>query len=139
MYRFTGANSPARKGRYLLHIVQRQQGIGLAETLVATAILSLAIVALLSAFSTGALALRKADVKITAQNLARNQMEFTKSQPYLVAPAAYSIIAPVPADYSLLAQAEPIVGRDEKIQKVTVTVERNGNPVYLLEGFKLDR
>jgi hypothetical protein len=139
MYRFTGADGPARKGRYLLHIVQRQQGIGLAETLVATAILSLAIVALLSDFSTGALALRKADVKITAQNLARNQMEFTKSQPYLVAPAAYPIITPVPADYSLSAQAEPISGRDENIQKVTVKVERNDNPVYLLEGFKLDR
>lgn len=105
----------------------------------ATAILSLAIVALLSAFSTGALALRKADVKITAQNLARNQMEFTKSQPYLVAPAAYPIITPVPADYFLSSQAEPIDGKDDSIQKVTVIVERNDKTVYTLEDFKLDQ
>jgi len=115
-----------------------EPGVGLAETLIAIAILSLTMVALLAAFSTGTLALNKGESKSTAENLARNQLEFTKSQPYLPAPASYPVMTPVPAGYSITAQAEPIPGRDPRIQKVTVEVQRNGSVEFTLEGLKLD-
>lgn len=139
MLRRMRANLSGRKTRLLTRFCRQEQGVGLAETLIAIAIMALTIVALLSAFSTGTLALSKGETKTTAENLARNQMEVTKSQTYLVAPASYPVITPVPATYALSALAEPVSGRDSRIQKVTVTVQRNGNVVFTLEGLKLDQ
>jgi hypothetical protein len=117
-----------------------EPGVGLAETLIAIAILSLTTVALLSAFSTGTLALNKGETKSAAENLARNQLEFTKSQPYLSAPASYQVMTPVPAGFSVSTRAEPFPGRDDpRIQKVTVEVQRNGSVVFALESLKLDQ
>ena len=97
------------------------------------------MVALLSAFATGSVALRKTDTKVTAENLARNQMEFTKSQQFSAAPATYTAITPLPEGYSVSAEAASVTGRDSNIQKVTVTVRRKGNAVYTLEDFKLNQ
>jgi hypothetical protein len=116
-----------------------EPGVGLAETLIAVAILSLTTVALLSAFSTGTLALNKGESKAAAENLARNQLEFAKSQPYQVAPTSYPVMTPVPAGYSVSTRAEKVPGRDDLIQKVTVEVQRNGIVVFTLEGLKLDQ
>jgi type II secretory pathway pseudopilin PulG len=116
-----------------------EAGVGLAETLIAVAILSLTTVALLSAFSTGTLALNKGESKSAAENLARNQLEFVKSQPYLPLNESYLTMTPVPAGYSVSTRAESVDGRDEQIQKVTVEVQRNGSVVFTLEGLKLDQ
>jgi type II secretory pathway pseudopilin PulG len=128
-----------KKIKLLTRFWRPEPGVGLAETLIAVAILSLTAVALLSAFSTGTMALNKGQTKTAAENLARNQLEFTKSQPYLSAPASYPVMTPVPAEYSISTRAEPVDGRDEKIQKVTVEVQRNGSVVFTLEGLKLDQ
>jgi len=116
-----------------------EPGVGLLETLIAVGILSLTVVALLSAFSTSTRALSKGESKSTAENLAQNQMEYTESQPYLLAPASYSLLTPVPAGYAISVETEPVPGRDSKIQKVTVEVQRNGSVVFTLEGLKLDQ
>ena len=116
-----------------------EAGLSLVESLVATAIVSLTVVAILSGFSTGSMALLKTDQRVTAEYLARSQMEDIKNQIYLPAPASYIMISPLPAGYSISAQAALISGRDTEIQKVTVTVQNNGNDLLTLQGFKLNQ
>lgn len=116
-----------------------EKGASLIEALIAVAVMAIAVAAFLGAISTGSLAVGKVDRQVTAQNLARSQLEYTKSQAYAVAPASYGIITPVPAGYSLIAEAAAVNGRNENIQKITVTVHRNGKVLLVMEGFKLNR
>ncbi len=105
----------------------------------AVAIMTIAVTAFLAAFSTGSLAVRRADKGVTAENLARSQLEYTKSQAYVVAPASYDTITPVPAGYSISSDATSVAGRDANIQKITVTATRDGKVLLVLEDFKLNR
>ena len=116
-----------------------EKGTGLIEVLVASAIVGMAFVALLGALSTGALAVNKADRRFTAENLARSQMEYTKAQEYQVAPAYYDVMSPLPDGYSIVAEASAISGRDDDVQKITVTVSHKGEAVYVLEDLKVNR
>lgn len=116
-----------------------EKGAGLVESLIAVAIMAIAVTAFLAAFSTGSLAVRTADKGVTAENLARSQLEYTKSQAYVVAPASYDTITPVPAGYSISSDATSIAGRDANIQKITVTATRDGKVLLVLEDFKLNR
>jgi len=114
-----------------------ERGVGLIETLIAVAITAIAITALLAALSTGSMAVQKSDERVTAENLARAQMEYTKGLAYLTAPASYATIA-APSGYSISAEATSISGRDADIQKITVTVSYNGD-TFTGEDFKTDR
>ena len=116
-----------------------QKGVGLAEAIVAVAITAIAITGLLSALSTGSLAVRRIDRRVTAENLARAQLEDTKSQPYIIAPASYAIISPLPDGYSITAEGSALAGGDDDIQKVTVTVVHNGETAAVLEDYKGNR
>ncbi len=128
---------PGESGHRLRDLLSIEEGLSLVETLVSTAILAVVIVMLASAFSTGTMAVRKGDTRITAENLARNQLEHTKTLPYLPAPSSYASIAPLPAGYSLLSQASAVSGRDSNLQKVTVTVYREGKPILTMENLRL--
>lgn len=98
-----------------------------------------AITAFLAAFSTGSLAVEKAEKRDTADNLARSQLEYAKSQAYAVAPATYDAISPVPTGYFISSDATPIDGRGINIQKITVTVQHEGKVLVVLEDFKVNR
>ena len=117
-----------------------EEGTGLIEVLVASAIMGIAFVALLGALSTGALAVNKADRRVTAETVARSQMEYTKAQEYRLAPVVtYDIFSPLPANYSVVASASTISGRVGDMQRVTVTVSYKGEAVYVVEDFKANR
>ena len=116
-----------------------EKGASLVEAIIAVAITAIAVAGFLSALSTGSLAVGKVDGQVTAQNLARSQLEYTKSQAYIVAPASYDNISPVPVGYSISAEAAAVNGRDENIQKITVTIQRSGKVLQVMEGFKLNR
>ena len=116
-----------------------EKGVGLAESLIAVAIVGIAITALVGALSTGSIAVQRADTQVPAENLTLAQMEYTKSQQYQPAPASYSIIDPLPADYAVSATASPIEGRDADIQKITVTVTCQVGTTLTIEDFKVNR
>ena len=116
-----------------------QRGFGLIEVLIAVAILSIAATAFLGALSTSAIAIGKQDRKITSEAIAVSQMNHTKSQAYQVVPASYPIIPSVPTNYFVTSDATTIVGRDSNIQLITVTVGRDGNTLYTLEDYKVNR
>jgi Tfp pilus assembly protein PilV len=115
----------------------RLRGAGLVEALVAVAIVSIAVTALLAALSTGSMAVGRSGERTTAETLARAQMEYTKGLAYLPAPSSYATI-PAPGGYSIAAAAASISGRDADIQRVTVTVTGHGSS-FVLEDFKMDR
>ncbi len=67
-----------------------QSGAGLAEVLVALVLVGFAITALLASFNTGSRAVIMTDEKATARNLAENQIDLIKSDPYNTATCNYS-------------------------------------------------
>ena len=119
-----------------------QEGFGLVEVLVAVAILGMTLVALLAALSTGSIGVASKDEQVTAANLARSQLEYTRSQPYA---ELYETVTPL-AGYTVSVQADSVPeatsvpGADPStIQKITVTVTRNGETLLTVEDFKVDR
>jgi len=115
-----------------------QDGVGLVETLIAVAILGVTLVTLLAAISTGSIGVATTEERVTAENLARSQLEYAKSQAYLTAPASYATVTP-PAGYAISAEATSIPEGDSSIQKITVTVTRDGDTLLTVEDFKVDR
>ncbi len=111
----------------------------MVESLIAVAIVGIAVTTLIVTLSTGSIAGQRTDQRVTAENLARTQLEYTKGQSYRVAPAVYDTITPLPAGYSITAEASSISGRDTDIQRITVTVIYDGDTVLLMEDFKVDR
>ena len=116
-----------------------QKGSTLAESLIAISIVAIAIIPFLAAFSTASINIRNVDRQVTAENLARSQMEYTKSLTYLVAPASYATFSPIPSGYSVASNATTISGRDGNIQRITVVVEQQGTVLVTLDDFKLNR
>lgn len=113
-------------------------GFTLVETLVAVAIMGTAVVALLAALSTGSIAVTVVEEKVTANGVARSQLEYTQSLLFQVAPTTYATITPAQG-YSVTAQAFPIAGADTDIQKVVVTVYHGGASVLAAESYKMNR
>jgi type II secretory pathway pseudopilin PulG len=116
--------------------------MGLVEVLVAVAILGMTVVALLAALSTGSIGVATKDEQVTAANLARSQLEYTRSQPYA---DLYETVTP-PAGYAVSVQADSVPeatsvpGADPStIQKITVTVTRNDETLLTVDDFKVDR
>lgn len=105
------------------------------ESLIAVAIVGIALVAFLAAMSTGSMAVGVTDRHVTAENLARTQMEDVMGQAYA---ASYSTIA-VPTGYSIGVAVSDVGGRDQnEIQKVTVQVSYDTDSVTL-ETYRVNR
>jgi Tfp pilus assembly protein PilV len=119
-------------------VADRQEGAGLVEVLVAVAVLSITLVAFLAAISTGSVGVATTEERVTAENLARSQLEYTKSQTYVAAPTSYATVTP-PTGYAVSAVAASIPGSDSSVQKITVTITRNGETLATIEDFKVDR
>lgn len=119
--------------------IGREEGIGLVEVLVALSIMGSAVVMFLSSLSTGSKAVGSIYEQTTAENVAQSQLEYTKSQDYAVAPASYDNIASLPPGFTVSAEALAIADRDSNIQRITVTVYRDGEPVLIKEDYKVNR
>jgi Tfp pilus assembly protein PilV len=118
-------------------ILSNERGSGLAESLISVAIAAIAITALVASLSTGSMAIQKSDERITAENLARSQMEDIKGQTYSSS-GAYSTIT-APDGYTISIATSAIDSRDiGDIQKVTVTVTY-GTDSFILETYKANR
>lgn len=121
-----------------------ETGVTLIETLVALALLSIIAVVFLSGLTTVATATLIANEQATAESLARSEMEYVKSYPYDSEATTYPTVETPPVSYSVEVTVVPIIDPDtgqplEGIQKITVIVNRNDNPVLTLEGYKVDR
>ena len=137
-------------------IFSEQKGVTLLETLAALALLAIIGVAFLSAIATSSITMANAEEKVEIDNLARAQMEYTKSGNYTdyiygspdippdytsldeLAPAdPYAI--PIPTGYSINVTAVALDEPDKGVQKITVTVSREGKDLLVMEGYKVNR
>lgn len=116
-----------------------QRGAGLVEVLVALLITGTAVVIFISSLYTGSRTVGIIYERTTAENLARSQLEYVKGQEYAAVPTTYEVLPSMPPDFTISAEASAIEERDENIQKVTVTVYRNGETKLALEDFKVNR
>ena len=114
---------------------QDQRGIGLPEAIVSVAILGTAVVTFVAALSAGSIAVREGDQEVVVQRLARNQLEYIKSCPY---DTTYSTVDE-PEGYNISIDVGYTADNDADIQKVSVTVSRDGEDVLTVEDFKVNR
>ena len=118
--------------------IQDQRGLGLAESVVAVAILGVAVVAFVLALATGSIAVRQGDQQLVAQSLARTQLEYIKNYPYAPSVITYPTVD-TPEGYSISVEVGLIPDTDTDIQKIMVTISRDGEEILTVENYKVNR
>lgn len=126
-------------GKFWPKLLADQAGFSLVEILVSIVVISTTSVALVGAMSTGYLGYRVAERDMTAVQLATDQMEYTKSDAYLIPPATYPTILAIPTGYGITSVASAVPGRDANLELITVTVTHNGSTKLVIEDYKANR
>ena len=118
--------------------VQDERGLGLVESLVAVAILGVAAAAFVVALSSGMIAVREEHQEVMTQSLARTQLEYIKGYPYDLGATTYPTVA-TPEGYTVAVGVNSIPDTDTNIQKIMVTVSRDGDTILIVEDYKVNR
>jgi prepilin-type N-terminal cleavage/methylation domain-containing protein len=121
-------------------IVMSEGGLTLIEVLIALAILGLVGGIFASGLTMTSKLIMTTQEMVTVDSLARDQMEDTKKQPYVEEATSYPGIS-IPTDltgqgYSISVSAEPLNTPDDGIQKITVTITRNGESLFTFIDYK---
>jgi prepilin-type N-terminal cleavage/methylation domain-containing protein len=136
-----------------LCIKSREQGLTLIEILVALGIVAAVAVIFLLGMSTSSRAVLVSQERITVESLAKAEMEYVKSSVYTSANVTWtyelpsdppswdpthSIPASYPDGYTVQVDGSVVPGHDydDGIQKITVTVNHEGEPSITIEGYK---
>jgi len=132
--------------------VQDETGLGLVESLAAVAILGVAATSFVASLSTGAIAVREGDQEVVAQSLARTQLEYVKNYPYnpeaTTYPYVYTynktynpnpITLPEGYDISVVVSPIPEASGNTDIQRITVTISREGVELLTVDNYKVSR
>ncbi len=135
---------------FRLAFLREEGGFGLAESLVAVALLGTAVLSLVMALCTGSLATGATREGATAQSLAQSQLAYTKSYPFSSGATTYPSVdtyhstynpnpVTMPGGYSIEVVVSSTQDSNNKIQKITATVLYDGETAFGLEDFKVDR
>ncbi|MDD5288982.1 MAG: hypothetical protein PHY28_07745 [Dehalococcoidales bacterium] len=122
--------------KVMLHLLWNENGAGLLEMLVAVAIVGVALTTFITALSTGSLSVGTLNEATVAQGLAQSQMEKIKAATYA---AGYTSDLTLPAGYGVAINVSSIPGANINIQKITVTINRDSQPVLVMEDYKVNR
>ena len=117
----------------------RSRGLTLVELVIAMAFIGIIAVALLGGLSNAIMSLVVADVRTTAESLARSEMEYVKSQTYEDAPWDYEYDPPAYDGYAVDVSAEPLNDPDDGLQEIAVTVIHGAKEIVTLVGYKVNR
>lgn len=124
----------------LKQVIADIHGMTLIEVLISIAILGLVAVAFLPALAIFYDRTALIDERITAEQLAKSQLEDVSDQDYN--PAGYQKLADTSGYYIDLSAVPAHGGADDGIQKITVTVykgsDSSGRSLLTLEGYKLE-
>lgn len=122
-----------------LNVFKDETGLALVESLITIAVIGVALVAFVVAMSTGALAVSESDQEVTAQSLARTQMEYIKGYPYDPVATTYPVIDTTD-NYSISVAVTSVPDADDdNIQKVTATISRDAKTLLIIEDYKVKR
>lgn len=114
-----------------------ERGFGIAEALVAIAIIAIVVTGFLATYGTGSLAVLTIDAEAEMQRLARNQLEYVKSYTYDPAAITYPLLA-TPPEYNVIVVVSPLPATDSNIQQISVTVSRDGRTLTVV-NYKVNR
>ena len=92
--------------------------------------------AVMGGLSTTQLSSNAVEGQSVAENLARNQLELAFAAPYISPPTTYATVG-VPNGYGITAVAEQFVSGDTNVQKIVVTVTRDGAGVLMVETLRV--
>jgi Tfp pilus assembly protein PilV len=112
-----------------------ERGISLTEVVVAVGIMGVVVLAFVSALSTGSIAVREGEQEVVSQRLVQTQLEYIKSCPYNT---SYSTVD-VPEGYAISVEVGSTPDNDTDIQKISVTVYRDGEDILTVEDYKVNR
>ena len=124
-----------------------EQGFTLIEMIIAMGILAAVSVTFLLGMSTSSRAVMVSQERVDVESLAKSQLEYVKSSAYdeVHDPPLYGI-APsldIPQGYTVVPNAERMdpkgdgTGNDDGIQKITVTINHDGETAFTLVGYKV--
>jgi prepilin-type N-terminal cleavage/methylation domain-containing protein len=119
-----------------------EQGMNLMEVLIALAILAAVAGVFLVATATSSKAVMVGQEQVSAEGLAKSQMESIQQQNYSVDGVLYTKLSQIPAGYDIqftVVRLDPQrvhTGSEQGLQKITVTVTHGGKVVFTLEGYK---
>lgn len=126
-----------------------ERGIALTEALVTMGIIGIVTVAFLTSMSATSKAVLVSQERVTAENLAKSQMEYVRSQQYdeLNTPPQYTLLpaGDIPENYAIVTTSERLDPEgdgavdDDGLQKVTVIVNHDGAETFRLEGYRMKR
>jgi type II secretory pathway pseudopilin PulG len=124
-----------------------QLGFTLIEAVIALGILAAVAVIFLVGMQTSSRAVMVSQEHVSADSLAKSEMEYVKSLPYddTSVPLIYAVdpTITIPQGYNIsvtavrLDRGYPTV--DDGIQQITVTVTRDGVAVLTVSGYKVNR
>jgi hypothetical protein len=116
-----------------------ERGITLVEAAVSVLLLGGGVLTMILTMSGGVLAVQVNDEEVTAQALARSQMEYIKECPYNSLAVTYPVIY-APDDYTIGVTVAAVPGiSSNNIQKVTAVINRAGQTVFTIEDYKVNR
>jgi len=121
-----------------LKVFKDEKGLTVVESLIAVAIVGVALVAFAVALSTGSLAVWESDQEVTVQSLARTQMEYIKGYPYDPDATTYPTVSTTD-NYSISVAVTSTPDADSDIQKVTANISRDGQVLLTIEDYKVNR
>lgn len=119
-----------------------ETGFALLETLVALGILGFAAATFVGGVATATKVGMVTSEHAMAESLIRSEMEYVKNYAYQYSASSYPVnpALEIPEGWTV---PSPVVGlvhaSDDGIQRVTVTAERNGDPVLSIVMYKVDR
>ena len=122
--------------------MRSEKGFALIETLVALALLGIVASVFLGGIGTASHATIVADEQATAESLVRSEIEYVKNQTYQYYTTQYPVDPnlDIPSGWSMSPPAVvPVHASDDGLQKVTITVERNGEGIFSAYIYKGDR
>lgn len=117
-------------------IAHDSSGAVLLESLVAVVIFSVIGTAVLSGLTTTYSSGDAIERQATAENIARNQIDYALSQPYQDPPFSCSLIG-VPTRYGVTCTGEEYVGGNTNVAKLRVTVTFDGAQELALETLRV--
>jgi prepilin-type N-terminal cleavage/methylation domain-containing protein len=135
-------------------VLAGERGESLVEVLVAVAVIAVVLGGFIAALSTGVFSVAVVRERVTAENLARAQLECIQSHPYIrgAAPISYTTACAAtqpstyPVDLSISYYSPTstppftsIPEFDSGLQWITVTIYHKGEPVFRIEDYKAER